>query len=68
MRTYQIEAPDPLAVADAFGISLSDIGVRLGITRDYVRRLAKDVRQAQRVRRVVLELALERVRLMDMVS
>ena len=62
LRTYQVSAPDPLAIAKAFDIPLIDVAVRLDLTTDYIRRLAADVRHAHRVRRVVLELALEKER------
>ena len=63
LRTYEITAPNPLALARAFGIPISKVGLRLGVTTDYVRRLAGDIRHSHRVRRAVLELALEQERL-----
>ena len=63
MRQYQITAPDPLALARAFDIPISKVGLRLGVTTDYVRRLAGEIRHSHRVRRAVLELALEKERL-----
>ena len=62
-RTVLMEEPDPLALAAAYGISVRDIGMRLRVTPDWARRLAHDHRHSGRVRRVVLELALERERL-----
>lgn len=67
LRQYTITAPDALAIAHAFDIPIGDIGIRLGVTSDYVRRLASNARQAHRVRRAVLELALERERLQQAV-
>ena len=62
LRTYEFSAPDPLAIARAFDISLIEVAARLGLTSDYIRRLAADARHAHRVCRVVLILALERER------
>ena len=67
LREYTIIGPDPLAIARAFDIPISELGFRLGVTSDYVRRLASNARQAHRVRRAVLELALERERLQQAV-
>ena len=63
LREYTVTAPDALAIARAFDISISDLGHRMGVTSDYVRRLASSARHAHRVRRAVLELALEKERL-----
>lgn len=62
LRNYVIQRPDPLALARAFELPLSDIAVRLGVTSEWVRRMARDDRHAAKVRRAVLELALERER------
>lgn len=68
LRAYQVVEPDPLALARAFGIPVSDVGVRLGVTGDYVRKLARIHRHAGRVRRVVLQIALEKERLAEALS
>ena len=65
IRSYEVQEPDPVAVARAFGIALTDVGIRLGVTGDYVRKLARSHHHAARVRRVVLELALEHERLRE---
>ncbi len=59
-REYLVQQVDPLKLARALNIPLSDVAVRLGVTSDWTRRLARDYRHAGRVRRAVLELALER--------
>lgn len=59
-REYKITAADPLQIARALDVPLGDVALRLGVTPDWTRRLAADYRQAARVRRAVLELALER--------
>lgn len=67
-REYIVQQPDPLAVARAFDIPLSDVALRLDVTPDYVRRLARTARHAGRVRRIVLELALQKERLAGVLS
>lgn len=62
MRDYIVQAPDPLAVAKAFGIPMLDLVGRLGVTGERIRQMAKDPRHAGRVRCAVLELALEHER------
>jgi hypothetical protein len=61
-RTYQTTAADPLALAKALGVGIDDIGLRIGLTGRRVRQMARDTRHAARVRRAVLELALDRAR------
>ena len=68
LRAYQVVEPDPVALARAFSISLSDVGVRLGVTGDYVRKLSRTHRHAGRVRRAVLQIALENERLAEVLS
>jgi hypothetical protein len=68
MRQYTVEATDPLQLARDLGVPLKDVSLRLGVTADWMRRLAHDFRSAGRVRRAVLELALERERLGAMLS
>ncbi len=62
LREYLVRQVDPLELARALNIPLSDVAVRLSVTSDWTRRLSRDYRHAGRVRRVVLELALERDR------
>ena len=62
VEAYVADAPDPLALARAYRIPLVEVAVRLDVTVDWTRKLAADPRQAHRVRRAVLELALERER------
>lgn len=68
LRRYQVLEPDPLALARAFNIPLTDVGVRLGYTADYVRKLSRSHRHAGRVRRAVLQIALERERLAEVLT
>lgn len=68
LRRYEVFAPDPLVLAREFGIPINDIAVRLDVTSDWVRRLARDARHAPRVRLAVLQLALERERLQLLVG
>lgn len=67
LRTYKFQAVDPIALAAALNVDVGSIALRLGVTSDWTRRLARDARHAERVRRVVLEIALERDRLAQMV-
>ena len=67
-RSYHVDAVDPLALAAAFDVPLGDVGARLGVTGDWARRLARDSRYAGRVRRAVLQLALERERLAEILG
>ncbi len=62
LREYRVQQVDPLALARALDVPLSDVAVRLGVTSDWARRLAREYRHTQRVRRAILELALERSR------
>ena len=62
-RTCSVSAVDPWELARTLGVPYGDVAVRLQVTRDYARLLARDYRHAARVRAVVLELALERERL-----
>ncbi len=55
----QIDRPE-LARAHTFPRTF--VAVRLSVTSDWTRRLARDYRHTGRVRRAVLELALERDR------
>ena len=64
-RKYEVEAPDPLAVAKAFSVPVGAVALRLGVTADWTRRLAADAKTAGRVRTAVLELALQRERLQE---
>jgi len=68
MRQYTVEASDPIELARDLGIPFRAVAVRLGVTPDWARHLARDFHQAGRVRRAVLELALERERLAGLVS
>ena len=63
MLQPEITASDPLAIARTFEIPVSKVAVRLGVTSEYVRRLDGNAHHAHRVRRAVLELALEKERL-----
>jgi hypothetical protein len=54
---------DPIELAKAFEIPQLDLAVRLGVTRDTVRRHARNPRYIRRVRLAVLEAILERERL-----
>jgi hypothetical protein len=54
---------DPIELAKAFEIPQLDLAVRLGGTRDTVRRHARHPRYTRRVRLAVLEAILERERL-----
>jgi predicted DNA-binding protein (UPF0251 family) len=67
LRTFTFEAIDPLRLADAFGISREDTAVRLGISTRRLLDLNKDPRHVGRVRRAVLEIALERERTVEAV-
>jgi len=67
-RVTEIEEADALALARAFGITAGDIGLRLGVTSDWVRQLAHNPRHSGRVRRAVLQMALERERLAEVLS
>lgn len=51
---------DPRELAKYLGIPLSDVSLRLHVTRDWLRLLSLDPRHRSRVRCAVLELALER--------
>ena len=68
LREYLVQQVDPLELARALNIPLSDVAVRLGVTSDWTRHLARDYYHAGRVRRAVLELALERDRFEVMVG
>jgi len=67
-RSYSVSAIDPVELARELGVPLSDVGLRLHVTQDWARRLARDYHQAGRVRLAVLELALERERLAGLLS
>jgi hypothetical protein len=49
----------PLELAKNFGVSRREIALRLGITPDWLRRLADDPRHARRIRIAELEAILE---------
>ncbi len=62
-RTYSTTEADPVALAKALGVSIDRVGLRLGVTGRWAREMAHSPRHAGRVRRVVLEVALENERL-----
>lgn len=66
-RTYTTTEADPLALARALGVGVDAVGLRVGVTGRRVRQMAGDPRHAARVRRAVLELALEGERLEAMI-
>jgi hypothetical protein len=49
----------PLVLAKMFGVRLEDVAFRLRVSRDWLRRLARDPAQATRVRIAELEAILE---------
>jgi hypothetical protein len=65
LREYQVSQVDPLALAHAFGIQMTDIATHMGLSGDHIRRLSSDFRHASRVRRAVLQLALQREQLTE---
>jgi predicted DNA-binding protein (UPF0251 family) len=65
---YRVREVDPLALAEACGLSRDDVAGRVGVTPRRLRDLVKDARHRPRVRRAVLELALERERLGALLS
>lgn len=52
----------PLALARSLGVPQRDIALRLGVTTDWLRRLATDPRHIRRVRVAELEAVLEQER------
>lgn len=52
----------PLDIARSLGVLQRDVACRLGVTTDWLRRLAKDPRHERRVRVAELEVALEHER------
>jgi hypothetical protein len=52
----------PLTLAKLFGVPQVEVALRLRITPDWLRRLARDPRQAQRVVVAELEAILEQAR------
>ncbi len=62
-RAYTQTAPDPIALAKAYGIPFDNVAVRVGVTTRWAREMARHPRHVARVRRAVLELALENERL-----
>ena len=54
---------EPLEIARRQGIPLREVAVRLGVTTDWLRHLARNPRHARRVRVAELEAALEQQRL-----
>ena len=63
MRDYIVSKPDPFELADTYGITREDLAVHIGVTPRRLREMVRDYRHAGRVRRAVLEVALERERL-----
>ncbi len=53
----------PLELARYFGVPLGEVSVRLGVTRDWLRHLARDPRHSRRIRVAELEAVLEQQRL-----
>ncbi len=67
-RTYSVVELDALELARACNLNILDVALRVGVTTRRVRDLARDPRHARRVRKAVLELALEKERLSELVS
>lgn len=55
--------PKPLELAKALSVPQYEIAVRLGVTTDWLRRLARNPRHTRRVRVAELEAALAQERL-----
>ena len=55
--------PKPLELAQSLGVPPYEIAVRLGVTTDWLRRLARNPRHTRRIRVAELEAVLERERL-----
>jgi hypothetical protein len=55
--------PKPLELAHSLGVPPYEVAVRLGITTDWLRRLARNPRHTRRIRVAELEAVLERERL-----
>jgi hypothetical protein len=58
----------PLELAKSAGVSPREIALRLGITRDWLRRLADNPRHARRIRIAELETVLEHERMAETVE
>ena len=54
---------DPLELAKQFGVTQRELALRLGVTLDHARRLARNPKHLRRVRLAVLEEIVERERL-----
>jgi hypothetical protein len=54
---------DPLHLAKLFGVPTRDVALRLRVTPDWVRRLARNPRYARRVRVAALEAILQQEKL-----
>ncbi len=55
--------PKPLELAQTFDVPPYEVAVRLGVTTDWLRRLARNPRHTRRIRVAELEAVLERERL-----
>ncbi len=59
----KVEPLKPLEIARRQKIPLSEVAIRLRVTPDWLRRLARDPRHARRIRVAELEAVLEQERL-----
>ena len=59
----KVEPLKPLEIARRQKIPLSEVAIRLRITPDWLRRLARDPRHARRIRVAELEAVLEQEKL-----
>jgi hypothetical protein len=53
----------PLEIARRLQVPFKEVSLRLGVTQDWLRRLARNPRHARRIRVAELEAALEREQL-----
>ena len=51
--------PAPLQLARSLGVPLQEVSLRLGVTRDWLRKLAQDPRHSRRIRVAELAACLE---------
>jgi hypothetical protein len=58
-----IDPLPPLEIARRLQIPIREVSLRLGVTQDWLRRLARNPRHARRIRVAELEAALEREQL-----
>ena len=58
-----IDPMAPLEITRRFEVPLREVSLRLGITQDWLRRLARDPRHAWRIRVAELRVVLEREQL-----